>query len=292
MNASSRFGRARIRDFVRSGAVLAFDFDGTLAPIRRDPDHVHLSARMRAALTRLTARAPCVVLSGRARVDLELRVRGLGLVALSGDHGHDRKAPSVRERATLDRYAEALVPIVTALRGTRLERKRHTLAVHWRTATSPALARRHILRAVRALAPARSVFGKCVVELHADATDHKGTALERLCRSLRRTRALYVGDDTTDEDVFTRPGRIDVLGIHVGRGPTRAALRLDRQAEVVELIEFLGDALDGVDPRELKSPRCPTRAGTPRGTRAAVRASPDARDAAAGVPDRRARGTP
>lgn len=244
MNASSRAGRARIRDYVRSGAVLAFDFDGTLAPIRRDPDRVQLSSRVRAALIRLATHAPCIVLSGRARQDVERRVRGIGLLAISGDHGHDREAPSARERATLDAYTAALLPVVGALRGTRLERKRHTLAVHWRTASTPAVARRRILRAVEALAPARSVIGKCVVELHANATHHKGTALERLCRSLRRTRAVYVGDDTTDEDVFTRPGRIDVLGIHVGRGPTRAALRLERQSEVAELLEFLSDALN------------------------------------------------
>lgn len=243
-NASSRSGRARIRAFVRSGAVLAFDFDGTLAPIRRDPDRVSLSARTREALKRLAMLAPCAVLSGRSRHDVEPRVRGLGLVAISGDHGHDRVAPSARERATLDRYAEHLVPIVRALRGTHLERKQHTVAVHWRTAATPTVARRSILRAVEDVAPARSVIGKCVIELHATADHHKGTALERLCRSLRRTRAVYVGDDTTDEDVFSRPGRVDVLGIHVGRGPTRAALRLDRQAEVIELLEFLCDALE------------------------------------------------
>lgn len=241
--ALSRSGRARIRAFVGSGAVLAFDFDGTLAPIRRDPRRVELSARTRAALVRLAALAPCVVLSGRTRADVGRRVRGVEFRAISGDHGHDGGTPSAKTRARLDRYARRLRPIVAALRGTRLERKHHTLAVHWRTAADPTAASERILREVARLAPPRALIGKCVVELHASAVDHKGTALERICRSLGRGRALYVGDDTTDEDVFERPGQVEVLGIHVGHGPTRASLRVDRQALVVELLEFLGDAL-------------------------------------------------
>lgn len=238
-DALAEAGRKRLAAFAGRDAVLAFDFDGTLAPIRRDPRRVLLSARTRDALARLCARAPCVVLSGRARADVARRVRGLDFAAISGDHGHDLDPPSVRERDRLERYERRLSPIVRALRGTRLERKAHTIAVHWRTATDPELARACILREATRLAPSRLLVGKCVVELHASSDDHKGTALARICRALRRTRALYVGDDTTDEDVFLRSGKVDVLGIHVGEGPTAAALRIDRQSQVVVLLEFL-----------------------------------------------------
>ncbi|MBL8768399.1 MAG: trehalose-phosphatase [Planctomycetes bacterium] len=240
-DALSRSGKRRIEAFLADAAVLAFDFDGTLAPIRRDPRRVELSERTRVALTRLAMRTPCVVLSGRTRADVQRRLRGVPLAGIAGDHGQDGRAPSAAARALLLGFQRRLEPLIRELRGTRIERKHHTLAVHWRAAASKSVASERILAEVARLAPPRMLIGKCVVELHASAARHKGTALERLCRSHRRSNAIYVGDDTTDEDVFTRSGRVRVLGIHVGDGATAADLRLRRQSEVVELLEFLVD---------------------------------------------------
>jgi trehalose-6-phosphatase len=50
----------------------------------------------------------------------------------------------------------------------------------------------------------------------------KGYALEKLRKKLRVERAVYVGDDLTDEDVFSskQPG---LLRVRVGRSQSSAA---------------------------------------------------------------------
>ncbi|MDE2510275.1 MAG: trehalose-phosphatase, partial [Elusimicrobia bacterium] len=85
--------RALIRELERSRArgeklLLALDFDGTLARLRRRRGDARLPARRRKSLAALSA-APGVrllLVSGRALSDLRGRARGTG-AALAGDHG-------------------------------------------------------------------------------------------------------------------------------------------------------------------------------------------------------------
>lgn len=68
--------------------LIAIDFDGTLAALKRDPAAVRLSAARRALLARL-GRAPGVrvlVVSGRPQAFLRRGLAGAG-AALSGEHG-------------------------------------------------------------------------------------------------------------------------------------------------------------------------------------------------------------
>jgi len=69
---------------------------------------------------------------------------------------------------------------------------------------------------------------------------HKGLALERLRTEQGCDTALYVGDDETDEDVFTldRPGQL--LSVRVGAsGRSQAAYFLKNQGEIDVLLDLL-----------------------------------------------------
>lgn len=70
----------------------------------------------------------------------------------------------------------------------------------------------------------------------------KGTAVLRLRRELGADGALYLGDDTTDEDAFTALGREDVT-VKVGPGETAAAHRVPDLDGVRALLERLAAAL-------------------------------------------------
>jgi len=76
-------GRRALGRFTRSRPLLAFDYDGTLAPIVSDPARAAVRAGTRELLTRLAARYVCVVVSGRPRRDLVRRLAGVGLAEAS-----------------------------------------------------------------------------------------------------------------------------------------------------------------------------------------------------------------
>jgi trehalose 6-phosphate phosphatase len=72
------------------------------------------------------------------------------------------------------------------------------------------------------LVGARLVPGKQVVDVLPETPITKGHALEWLLLSRGCERAIYVGDDRTDEDVFALPAR-SVFSIRVGRRQGSAA---------------------------------------------------------------------
>ena len=65
----ARANRDVLRQFACSRVLLAFDYDGTLAPIVSDPKQAAMRATTRALLSEIAKRYPCVVISGRARAD-------------------------------------------------------------------------------------------------------------------------------------------------------------------------------------------------------------------------------
>src|SRR5580765_7119426 len=76
--------------FASWNVLLAFDYDGTLAPLSRNPDRAHLRDRTRRLLIAVAQRYPCVVLSGRAREDVSRRLADVPVRAVFGNHGLDR----------------------------------------------------------------------------------------------------------------------------------------------------------------------------------------------------------
>jgi len=240
--------RGALRALARRRLLVGLDFDGTLAPIVRRPERAALRARTRALLRRLAARYPCVVISGRSRRDVLARLRGTGIRRVFGNHGAE---PSPRARATrarVGRWRAQLLRVLAGHAGVWLEDKRFSLAVHYRLAPRPRLARRAILAASAALPRVRLVGGKRVVNLVPRDAPHKGEALEAERRRSRCECTLYVGDDVTDEDVFALAGPRHT-GVRVGRKRgSRARYFLRGQQQVDGLLEAL------VELRSVSSP--------------------------------------
>jgi trehalose 6-phosphate phosphatase len=107
----ARANREVLEQFAWSNVLVALDFDGTLAPIVREPDRARMRATTRALLQAVARIYPTLVISGRGRADVAARVRGTGLRAVIGNHGIEpghtiaRRAPrSLRRRRSCRRH--------------------------------------------------------------------------------------------------------------------------------------------------------------------------------------------
>jgi trehalose 6-phosphate phosphatase len=236
----SREGRQILQDICERRVLVAFDFDGTLAPIVRDPDAAAMRKRTAALLATVARRYPCVVISGRARADVMTKVAAIPLRAVLGNHGMEPWAGLAGARRLVARWRRQLAGRLPAVKGVVLDDKGPSLAIHYRRAEARAEMRRRILAAVADLPRARVLTGKMVVNVLPVHAPNKGTAVVRLCRRLRCEATIYVGDDDNDEDAFALATKASVLGIRVGRSRrSHARYYLPRQRDVDALLAAL-----------------------------------------------------
>ncbi len=183
--------------------LLAFDFDGTLAPITDRAEDAQMAADALAFCQEVLS-VPGVtlaVVSGRDLDDLVARTRGLNAYR-SGSHGLELSSPdgkplrSVSTRAPRP-PAELVDSVVRA--GMRVEFKRHGIAVHWRNA--PDIENRHqAIGAFRKWAEGeklQAIDGRLVLELRIPGPSKKDILIE-LARLTSAERIVYAGDDLTD----------------------------------------------------------------------------------------------
>lgn len=239
----ARAQRAVLQDLSRRRAVLAFDFDGTLAPIVPDPGKARMRPVTRRLLNEVARLYPSAVVSGRALGDLRPRLEGVALRGLVGNHGAEDGARRPRRERALHAVRDwqpVLRERLGPIPGVWIEDKRYTLTIHFRQAPRPARARREVLRTVRSLAGARIVESHFGVNILPSGAPDKGTAVRDLCRRLGSEAALYAGDDASDEVVFSSAFGRTLLTIRVGaRRSSSAAYFLNDQAEIDELLTVL-----------------------------------------------------
>jgi trehalose 6-phosphate phosphatase len=206
-------------------ALIATDFDGTLAPIVADPRAARALPGAVPALVRL---APAVgtlaVITGRPAAEA-VAYGGLdavpGLIVL-GHYGGQRwqdgelsepgSSPAVQaaRQALPDLLAGAGAPD-----GTWVEDKGHALAVHTRRTADPDAALRLIRGPLDDLAERTGLAaepGRMVVELRPAGVD-KGTALTGLVRERGAGTVLFCGDDLGDLPAFAAVRALRAEGI-------------------------------------------------------------------------------
>jgi trehalose 6-phosphate phosphatase len=241
--------------------VFFFDFDGTLAPIRDDPDSVQLSPGIHDAISELARRVKTVTIVSARPVDF-LRERFAGIpLTLHGLYGLESQAvpgetvtyppaaPWAELMAELARTAERDLPA-----GVLVEYKRLSVALHYRSAPdlrdtvhawTADQARRHGLRVQE---------GRMVTELKPSVQRDKGSVVAEDIDGY--ACAWYFGDDLGDLTAFqaitTHQARHpDFVGVRVavGNPETGAAvaaaadLHLDGPVEVAVFLHQVIDAL-------------------------------------------------
>ncbi|WP_399886286.1 trehalose-phosphatase [Streptomyces sp. BBFR51] len=235
-------------------AVIALDFDGTLAPIVPDPDRARAHPEAVPALAALAPKvASIAVITGRPA---EVAVRHGGFAGISGlDHlvvlghyGAERWDAATGTLTTPDPHpgvaaVRAALPGLLersgAQQGTWIEEKGHAVAVHTRRAPDPQAAFETLRAPLADLASRHGLVvepGRMVLELRPPGMD-KGAALRSYVHSLGAASVLFAGDDLGDLPAFAA---VDTLrqegtpGLLVCSGSDEVTALKERADVVVE----------------------------------------------------------
>jgi alpha,alpha-trehalase len=238
------------------------DYDGTLSPIVDDPAQAVLSPQMRQAVEHLGKKCTVAVVSGRDLGDVRERV-GIDTIAYAGSHGFDILGPEGRDFTlekgeeflpALDRAETELRERVGRIEGAQIERKRYSLAVHYRQVSEKDVpsVEKQVDQVVEEIADhthsLKKTCGKKVFDLQPDIDWHKGKAvnwlLEELGLDTPDVVPMYIGDDVTDEDAFEAlAGRGITIAVQEVQAPTAAEYRLSNPDEVRQFLDTLADRL-------------------------------------------------
>jgi trehalose 6-phosphate phosphatase len=264
-------GREGLDQLLRSpeSALLAFDFDGTLAPIVDDPEQAHAHPDAAAALALV---APSVgqlaIVTGRpARVAVRLGgfgdVAGLENLIVLGQYGLERwdaasgrfwSADQPEGLAVVKSRLPAVLEVLE-LEDAVIEDKGLAVAVHVRRVADPDKAYRWLQPALQALAVQNGLVmehGRMVLELRPPGMD-KGGALTGLAEEVDARTVMFVGDDLGDLAAFDAVEEFRAeggFGLLVCSGSTeqtalveRSDIVVDGPSGVVDLLRALAAAL-------------------------------------------------
>ena len=235
-------GEQALQAVMRLHPILAFDFDGTLAPIVARPDEAVVPEAVSRGLAQLARWLPVAVITGRSVADVRPRL-GFDPHCVIGNHGAEDPlvGPPPAASQALDALRRRIVARAQGLTdaGVAVEDKQLSLALHYREASDAGAALVCIESLLQGIEPALKRFGgKCVVNVVETAAPDKGAALAALVRRSSAGAAVFVGDDVNDEAVFLR-AEPHWLTVRIGRDDplSRAMFFLDSDAELVLVLQ-------------------------------------------------------
>ncbi|MDX3682141.1 MULTISPECIES: trehalose-phosphatase [unclassified Streptomyces] len=246
-------------------AVVALDFDGTLADIVPDPEQSRAHPDVLPALSALAPQVAAVaVITGRP-ADTAVRyggfagAAGLDHLVVLGHYGAERwdaATATVHAPAPDPGVEGALAELPAVLAGTGagegtwIEEKGRAVAVHTRRAADPQGAFEALRGPLGELAARHGLIvepGRLVLELRPPGMD-KGVALEEYVKETGAEAVLYAGDDLGDLAAYAAVEKLrdrGVAGLLVCSGTEvpelaeRADLVLSGPAAVAELLHSI-----------------------------------------------------
>jgi trehalose 6-phosphate phosphatase len=233
---------SRLEQFVTPETLIAFNFDGTLAPLSRDPRVAQLRKSTHRLIMQLASHYPTAVISGRPRADVLARLNGAPVRAVIGNFGLEPSPDAPRYHVLVKKWLPRLREVLQDQQGVEIENKLYSISIHYRRARSKTAARGLISNAIEQQlgTQARMVQGKLVLNVLPAEAPNKGTALLGVRHALHLDHTLFVGDDITDEDVFAIDKPQSLLGIRIGRtGHSKASHYLSTQADIDKLLKRL-----------------------------------------------------
>ena len=240
----SSLGIASLHRLAAVPSVLAFDLDGTLAPIVPDPDDARVPENTAALLIALSRMWPLAIITGRSIADARQRL-GFLPSYLYGNHGAEhpnaKMTPTWRTRLNPCRKHLIRNSDQLASRGIVVEDKGLSLALHDRSGCSVGMASSWLNALVAPVNDGiHTSHGHRVMNIMPRHAPDKGDALLEIIHDSRAVLAFMMGDDVNDECAFDKapPGSVTV---RVGPldTPSRARFRLSTQSKVNQVLSTL-----------------------------------------------------
>lgn len=226
--------------------IYAFDYDGTLAKIVRNPSDAFLTETTSRLLNQLSLLVPVAIISGRSAEDLKSRLlfKPQFIVGNHGLEGMKLNSLSMEESTGITlQWMNILEKKNWKSRfGIELENKKFSIAIHYRKSRNKKDAKKEIQKTLTVLQPsARIIEGKSVFNLLPLNAPHKGMAMLDLINISQSRHGFYLGDDDTDEDVFNmKYSQGQLMTVRVGhKKNSQAKYYLSRQSEVNTLLRIL-----------------------------------------------------
>lgn len=243
MSVFSKDSLVVLESFSFTKTLYAFDFDGTLAKIVNDPEAAKMSEKTEVLVKQLASIVPVAIVSGRSQKDLKKRI-SFKVDYLIGNHGMEgvKINNSLNAAKDISNKWISLIKKMTVGMDLEIEDKTYSLAIHYRKSRNKTRSRVQIKEIIESIKPKpRVVLGKCVVNIIPEGAPHKGTALVDLLHKLNLKNAFYIGDDDTDEDVFSYPIQdCQIFSVKVGkRRNTSADYYIQRQSDINRLLKIL-----------------------------------------------------
>jgi len=214
--------------------ALFLDFDGTLVDIVARPDLTRVSPQLVDMLGQLyrCLDGALAIVTGRPLLDLDRLLAPLALPA-AGIHGiqHRDGSGHVESRSQIiipDGARARIRKLAASDSRLVLEDKGHSLGLHYRQAPELETTIRSTFDDISAtLGPKLFVQdGKMVLELRPVGID-KGSAIEKFMSEtpFSGRHAIFIGDDSTDEDAFAVVNRLHGTSVKVGAPDPESAAR-------------------------------------------------------------------
>jgi trehalose 6-phosphate phosphatase len=238
----------------RKRIFILLDYDGTLTPIVATPDLAVLSSDMHDVIKSLSQKHKISIVSGRATDDVRQKVN-IEDIYYAGSHGFEIIKPNgdvvINEqakkiRSVIDEVHRNLEEKLSSIEGALVEHVKYTISTHYRLVNDQDFP--ELKKIVEEVGKNNSLLritnGKKVFEIRPDIDWHKGKAVEFILKELAfnpaKDIAVYIGDDTTDEDAF-KVVETCGFGIIVSQDPreTEARFIVKDVGEVKKTLEYL-----------------------------------------------------
>jgi trehalose 6-phosphate synthase/phosphatase len=227
---------------------LALDYDGTLAPISRKYSNAAPKAPLLNLLAALAAdrRNSVVIISGRDKATLEAWLGSLKITLVAEHGAFVKEKENWSEPVSAPTWNDEILGIFEQLTDKTprsvIERKQTALVWHYRE-VDPWLADLRVTQLIKALitpcskAGLQIMHGKKIVEVK-QACCNKGTAVTELLGKRAYDFILALGDDVTDEDMFSALPA-EAVTVKVGQFSGSAGFCLPDQEQVLPFLTFL-----------------------------------------------------
>jgi trehalose 6-phosphate synthase/phosphatase len=231
--------------------LILLDYDGTLVKYTSKPEKANLPSETTDIIRNLmhTPKTKVYIITGRSHKDMDrfLDQLPIGIIAEHGaivkDGDHWQKQIKVG-----DSWKTKILPVLQNISSdcpdSFIEIKNYSMAWHYRNA-DPLLGYKYSRELINRLETKIKAFdlkildGNKVVEIMSVSTG-KGLAVERLSESGSYDFILSIGDDATDEEMFTfLMHKPEAITIKVGEGNTHAGYKLNDINEVTTLLKHL-----------------------------------------------------